>query len=247
MLRVEVPEDGVDAFVFKGTPREILAAYTKLVGRPVLPPAWVFQPWVSRNSYLGASEVDHVLDKMEANGTQGRRGRARSVGAGIAEISNLRSARYPKPKQWIDWLHERGVHLVLWETPSIWTSASTYPEAKTNGFLVLNRMARSTRPIGWRTDARSISEKPEARAWWTKLHEPLVAMGVDGFKTDGGERMPDPEFHNLQPSYYQHAVPAVTFAPVGESGMQWTVLGGRSECRFGIVCAEWFVPDSARR
>jgi len=32
------------------------------------------------------------------------------------------------------------------------------------------------------------------------------------FKTDGGERMPDPEFHNLQPSYYQHAVPAVTFA-----------------------------------
>ena len=57
-LRVEAPESGIDAYMFSGTPREILAEYTRLVGRPAMPPAWVFQPWLSRNSYLGASEID---------------------------------------------------------------------------------------------------------------------------------------------------------------------------------------------
>ncbi len=33
-----------------------------------------------------------------------------------------------------------------------------------------------------------------------------MRMGVDGFKTDGGERVPDPWFHNLHPFYYQRAV-----------------------------------------
>ena len=51
-LRIKVPETGLDVFVFHGTPREILAAYTKLVGRPQAVPDWVFEPWISRNSYL---------------------------------------------------------------------------------------------------------------------------------------------------------------------------------------------------
>ena len=41
-LHIEVPESGLDVFEFKGTPREILTAYTKLVGRPRPVPDWVF-------------------------------------------------------------------------------------------------------------------------------------------------------------------------------------------------------------
>ena len=37
-------------------------------------------------------------------------------------------------------------------------------------------------------------------------------MGVDGFKTDGGERHPDPWFHNLQPNSYQLAALDAFFA-----------------------------------
>ena len=67
-LRVEVPEGGLDVFCFKGTPREVLAEYTKLVGRPQPVPDWVFQPWISRNSYLSAYEIDRVIEKMELHG-----------------------------------------------------------------------------------------------------------------------------------------------------------------------------------
>ncbi|MGD0059112.1 MAG: TIM-barrel domain-containing protein [Verrucomicrobiia bacterium] len=204
-LRIEVPEDGVDVFVFHGTPREILAAYTKLVGRPEAVPDWVFEPWMSRNSYLSEYEVDRVIDKMEAHGLKA----SAVVLEGWAEgLQNFRfePGRYPNTKQWIGKLHGRGYHVVCWETPSLWDSASTYLDAKTNGFLVLKPDGSELR-IDWLENAVKIDfRKPAAREWWQGLHEPLIDMGVDGFKTDGGERMPDEWFHNLHPYYYQRAV-----------------------------------------
>ena len=85
-LRIEVPESGLDVFEFKGTPREILAEYTKLVGRPRPVPDWVFEPWISRNSYLSEYEINRVIDKMEVTRAQGRRGGVGSVGGRLAEF-----------------------------------------------------------------------------------------------------------------------------------------------------------------
>jgi len=53
-LHIEVPESGLDVFEFKGTPREILNGIHETRGpaRPV--PDWVFEPWISRNSYLSS-------------------------------------------------------------------------------------------------------------------------------------------------------------------------------------------------
>jgi hypothetical protein len=204
-LRIEVPETGLDVFVFHGTPREILAAYTKLVGRPEMVPDWVFEPWISRNSYLSEYEVDRVIDKMETHGLKA----SAVVLEGWAEgLQNFRfePRRYPNTEQWIGKLHGRGYHVVCWETPSLWDSASTYLDAKTNGFLVLKPDGSELR-IDWLENAVKIDfRKQAAREWWQRLHNPLIDMGVDGFKTDGGERMPDEWFHNLHPFYYQRAV-----------------------------------------
>ena len=222
-LRIEVPEATPDVFVFRGTPREILAAYTKLVGRPRPVPDWVFEPWISRNSYLSEHEIDGVIDKMEAHGLK--------AGAVVLEawaegLQNFRfeQGRYPKPKEWIEKLHGRGYHVVCWETPSIWDSASTYREASTNGYLVLNPDGSELR-LDWLENAVKIDFRKEApRLWWQKLHEPLIAMGVDGFKTDGGERMPDPWFHNLHPYYYQRAV-LDAFQDLGKAGVTFARSG----------------------
>lgn len=204
-LRIEVPETGLDVFVFHGTPREILVAYTKLVGRPQEVPDWVFEPWISRNSYVSAYEVDRVIDKMEAHGLK--------AGAVVLEawaegLQNFRfeQRRFPNTKDWIKKLHGRGYHVICWETPSLWDSASTYLDAKTNGFLVLKPDGSELR-IDWLENAVKIDfRKQAARQWWQRLHDPLIDMGVDGFKTDGGERMPDEWFHNLHPYHYQRAV-----------------------------------------
>jgi alpha-D-xyloside xylohydrolase len=216
-LRIEVPEAGLDVFLFKGTPREILQQYTKLVGRPQPVPDWVFEPWLSRNSYVSAYEIDRVIEKMEQH----------KLKAGVVVLEawaqslqnfQFEQRRYPNPKEWIEKLRARGYRVVLWETPGVLPGASTYTEAKTNGWLVLNEDG-SEYVTDWLENGRKIDfRKPEARAWWTKLHEPLVAMGVAGFKTDGGERAPDPWFHNLHPYYYQRAV-LEAFASAGQNNV----------------------------
>lgn len=222
-LRIEVPEAGLDVFVFKGTPREILAEYTKLVGRPRPVPDWVFEPWISRNSYLSEYEIDRVIDKMEALGLKASAVVLEAWAEGLQDF-RFEQGRYPNPKEWIEKLHGRGYHVVCWETPSLWDSASTYPEASTNGYLVLKPDGSELR-VDWLENAVKIDFRKEAaRLWWQKLQEPLIAMGVDGFKTDGGERMPDPWFHNLHPFYYQRAM-LDAFQDLGKVGVTFARSG----------------------
>ena len=164
-----------------------------------------------------------MIDKMEAHGLKA----SAVVLEGWAEgLQNFRfeRGRYPNTKQWIEELHRRGYHVVCWETPSLWDSASTYLDAKTNGFLVLKSDGSELR-IDWLENAVKIDfRKQAARAWWQRLHEPLIDMGVDGFKTDGGERMPDEWFHNLHPYYYQRAV-LDAFRAGGKAGMTFARSG----------------------
>jgi hypothetical protein len=79
--------------------------------------------------------------------------------------------------------------------------------------------------VDWLENAVKIDFRKEAaRLWWQKLQEPLIAMGVDGFKTDGGERMPDLWFHNLHPFYYQRAV-LDAFQELGKVGVTFARSG----------------------
>ncbi len=214
--RITVPENGLDVFVFKGTPREIVQQYTALVGRPQPVPDWVFQPWISRNSYLSEYEVDRVIDKMDEYKLKAGGVVLEGWASGLQNFT-FEEHRYPDPPAWIARLHAHGYHVLVWETPSLWDSASTYPEAKKKGYLVLNPDGTELR-IDWLENAVKIDfRKLAARAWWTKLHEPLIEMGVDGFKTDGGERAPDPWFHNLHTYYYQRAV-LDAFTALGKTG-----------------------------
>jgi alpha-D-xyloside xylohydrolase len=217
---IAVPDTGAEVYLFRGAPAEVSARYTRRVGRPRLPPDWVFQPWLSRNSYLSAYEIDRTLDRMEQHGL--------TVGVVVLEawaesLQNFRfqARRYPDPGRWIESLHRRGVRVVLWETPSIWTNSSTYAEARERDLLVRTADG-SELVLDWLENGRKIDfRNPAARAWWTALHEPLVALGVDGFKTDGGERHPDPNFHNQHPNYYQQAVQAA-FERGGRDGITFS-------------------------
>ena len=99
-MRITVPEPGVDVFIFRGAPQEIVEHYTRLVGRPQRAPDWVFQPWLSRNSYMSADEINGVISKMKEHGLK--------AGAVVLECwaESLQSFtfetnRYPNPKKWI--------------------------------------------------------------------------------------------------------------------------------------------------
>lgn len=220
LIQLEVPGEGVELWVLQGTPAAMVSAYSELVGRPQPVPDWIFQPWLSRNSYLSAYEVDRNLARAAASGL--------NFGAVVLEsweqhLHNFRFAtnRYPDPAGWIRKLNQRGVQVVCWTTASIWTGDPSYEQARDRGFLVRNADG-SEYITRWLENGRKMDFRSEAaRSWWRDQHRPLIEMGVGGFKTDGGEHMPDPWFHNQHPYYYQRATldayaaagrPGITFA-----------------------------------
>lgn len=241
-LRIEVPEAGAEIWGFSGTPREMVTAYTELVGRPEAVPDWTFQPWISRNSYLGAYEVDRTIALMETNGLKAA---AVVLEAWEENLHNFRfeTNRYPNPAGWIRRLHERGYRVICWTTSSIWPVGTTYAEAQKRGFLVKNEDG-SEYVTRWLENGRKMDFRiPEARDFWRDLHLPLIEMGVDGFKTDGGEHMPDTWFHNMHPYYYQRAT-LDAFAKAGRQGIAFARSGnpltaGNSTFWGGDQQAEW--------
>lgn len=242
VLTITIPDDGVEVIAFEGDPSWISRRYTALVGRPREVPEWIYRPWISRNSYLGAYEIDRVTDRMSALGMP--------VGVVVLEawaeqLHNFKftTHRYPDPKEWIKKLNAKGVHVVCWITSSVWTSSDAYREAKERGYLVLNDDG-SEHVVRWLENGRKIDfRKPEARAWWRDLHKPLIEMGVEGFKTDGGEHMPDPNFHNQHAYYYQEAS-LDAFRQLGKTGITFArsagpLNAGLSTYWAGDQKAEW--------
>lgn len=249
-LRIEAPEGGLDVYFFTGTPAEIVRAYTAVVGRAPEVPDWVFRLWISRNSYLSAGEIDTILDRATAERIP--------VGVVVLEAwaetlqsFTFESDRYPDAGDWIKSLHARDTAAVLWITPSTWTSSPIYRDAVRRGFLVRDADGAEL-IVDWLEGGRKIDfSQAAARDWWTALARPLVQLGVDGFKTDGGERNPDPFFHNLQPFHYQEATVAA-FADDKRPGVTFARSASATSTRTGTFWAgdqdaRWSSLDQAVR
>jgi alpha-glucosidase (family GH31 glycosyl hydrolase) len=111
---------------------------------------------------------------------------------------------WPDPKGMIDRLHEQGVRVVLWQIPVVPDHQGEHLDKETDaiqlvadrvallerGFAVLEEDGSPYRNRGWWFPKAMLPDftQSEARAWWTDKRRYLVEdMGVDGFKTDGGE------------------------------------------------------------
>ncbi len=124
---------------------------------------------------------------------------------------------WPDPKGMIDELHRRGIKVLLWQIPVLKSfeeverdfkeraAAGQKPQtagleqhrrdvayALEHGFVVLDGQGQPYRNPGiWFHDAHILDiTNPAARQWWMAKREYLVKeLGIDGFKTDGGEHL----------------------------------------------------------
>jgi alpha-glucosidase (family GH31 glycosyl hydrolase) len=212
------PDPRVELAIYRGSPREVLAAFLDEVGPPVLPPDWIFRPWMSGNEWSTDARVRAEVERSLAEG----------IPAGVMVIEAwsdestftiFRDAGYtvnpdgaphrladftfpvdgawPDPKGLADWLHARDIRLVLWQIPLAKARQPSGSQARADtetmierGYAVREADGRAYRNRGWWFPGALLPDwtNPDARAWWlAKRRYLLEEVGVDGFKTDGGE------------------------------------------------------------
>lgn len=113
------------------------------------------------------------------------------------------NGRWPDPKAMVDRLHELGVKVLLWQIPicpidrdrdvTPTAAAQVRADAATmieRGYCVQEQDGSPYHNRGWWFPGGLLPDwtNDEARAWWlAKRRYLLDDLGIDGFKTDGGE------------------------------------------------------------
>lgn len=215
-IRCEIPIEAA-VYVFQGNMREILSDYIDLSGRPKLPPEWAFGVWVSANRWNCERDVEEtlaclkryrfpasvlVLEAWSDEATfyiwNGASYEAKQSEARYEDFDFKKSAFWSDPKGMIDRLHEENIRLVLWQIP-VWKAqegAYSPQLALDREYAVSNRLCVMNQdgtpyeiPEGNWFAGSMIPDftKEETRAFWFGKRQYLSDMGVDGFKTDGGE------------------------------------------------------------
>jgi alpha-glucosidase (family GH31 glycosyl hydrolase) len=115
----------------------------------------------------------------------------------LADFHFPQHGAWPDPKGLVDELHERGIRLLLWQIPLL--KAAPIPGSQldfdrralvNHGYAVRKADGAPYANRGWWFPRALLPDftSPDAREWWTAKRRYLVEeLGIDGFKTDGGE------------------------------------------------------------
>jgi alpha-D-xyloside xylohydrolase len=196
--------------IFEGAPKYQIGEFLKLVGVANLPPMWGFGPWMSANRWNTqeevlkqagiAKELDlyHSVIVVEAWSDE----------ATFYEFNE--NKLWPSPKKMVDELHDNDLKLLLWQIPVFKkldpgqknkTQNQDCKNAIEKNYVVLNKDGTPYQiPDGRWFEGSMIPDftNPETFDWWFEKRKPLLDIGVDGFKTDGGEFVytDDVKFHD---------------------------------------------------
>ena len=233
-----------------GSVREQLKRCSELTGSPALPPEWAFGVWISGNGWNDDAEVDQQLQML-------KRCRYPASVMVLEQWSDERTFRiwhkehFPDPAGTVRRIRDAGMHLVLWQIPVIkyeWDGEAGADLEQDTKEAIENRYAvRYPDGTPYRITERWFHNSmlpdftnPETVKWWFDKRKYLLDLGVEGFKTDGGEFLFDKRTrlydgtsgraaHNLYPLLYEKAyrdflkenkVTGVIFSRAGYAGAQ---------------------------
>jgi alpha-glucosidase (family GH31 glycosyl hydrolase) len=267
-------EDEATLYLFFGPPKEVTAGFSQLTGRPSMVPKWSLGPWMSSNNWDSQREVISqagLTDKygipatalvIEQWSDEATFYIFNDAQYDVKDGRNPLSyndfifeewGRWPDPKAMVDYLHEKGIRVLLWQAPVM-----KYMDGISHGqrdedertMLSMGYHVRKADGSPYRVPYYEWFKgslipdftNKDAAAWWLKKREYLLTeIGIDGFKTDGGECIygSDTVFHdgstggemrNLYPNLYiktfydyansQVEGGTVTFSRAGFTGAQ---------------------------
>ncbi|GGP27986.1 alpha-xylosidase [Silvimonas amylolytica] len=256
-VQFSVAGQALEYFVIDGpTPKQVLDRYTRLTGRPALPPAWSFGLWLTTSFTTDYDEgtVNHFIDGMAE----------RNIPLHVFHFDcfwmkafhwcdfTWNKETFPDPEGMLKRLKARGLKICVWINPYIAQPSPLFAEGMAKGYLL-------TKPNGdvwqwnrWQPGQGIVDfTNPAACEWYAGHLRRLLDMGVDCFKTDFGERIPtdvvyhdgsDPQkMHNYYSYLYNKVVfdvlvekrgvgDAVVFARSGTAGSQQLPVHWGGDC-----------------
>jgi alpha-D-xyloside xylohydrolase len=202
-VQFSVEDHSLNYYLFGGSSmKEALEQYTLLSGRPPRLPEWSFGLWLSTSFTTNYNEADIManLERMEASG----------IPVSVFHFdcfwmkeltwcSFLWDERnFPDPEGLLKRIKAKGVRVCLWINPYIAEASPLFAEAQAHGFLLHSPEGDVFQMDHWQPGIGFIDfTNPPAKAWYQAKLRGLLAMGVDAFKTDFGERIPtDVRYHD---------------------------------------------------
>ncbi|NRQ32454.1 glycoside hydrolase family 31 [Nonomuraea sp. NN258] len=215
-VEAEAEGDEVNVTFYEGSPAQILDAFLDDVGRPAELPGWVFRLWASGNEWntqarvmaemdahrehdipVGALVIEAWSDESTFTAFRGAQYEPGEEPHTLAHYTFPADGPWPDPKGMVDELHERDIKVLLWQIPlqkmrphPTHQAAVDARQLLERGYGVREADGRPYRNRGWWFPLALMPDlsSPEVRDWWTAKRRYLVEeVGIDGFKTDGGE------------------------------------------------------------
>lgn len=241
-VQFSVPGEEMSYSVIGGEDlKSILNTYTDLTGKAPLMPDWSYGLWLS-TSFTTDYDEKTVLEFVDG---MAKRNIPLSVFhfdcRWMKELEwcnfDWDKSKFPDPEGLLKKLHDRGLKVCVWINSYIGQKSPLFEEGAKNGYFIKNEDGSVWQWDKWQAGMAIVDfTNPEATKWYQGYLKKLVAMGVDCFKTDFGERIPtegvkyydgsDPELmHNYYTYLYNKAVYDVL---VETKGADQAILFARS-------------------
>lgn len=231
-VQFSVEGEYLEYFVIDGpTPKAVLDRYTRLTGRPALPPAWSFGLWLTTSFTTNYDEatVNRFIDGMAERRLPLHVFHFDCFWMKAFQWCDFEwdPATFPDPVGMLQRLKARGLKICVWINPYIGQKSPLFREGKEKGYLLKRPNGAVWQWDKWQPGLAIVDfTNPAASAWYANHLKRLVKMGVDCFKTDFGERIPtdvvwhdgsDPQkMHNHYAFIYNELVWEVLKQTVGE-------------------------------
>ena len=245
----EVEEELLDYYWFYG-PRfkAIIKDYTRLTGRPEIPPLWSLGLWMSRAEYKSGKQVEEVAVRL----------RQEKIPADVLHLdpSWMRQGKvcdfvwnetdFPKPKEMLHKLHEQHFKVSLWEQPYVSRRSEVFAELDRKGFFLKKADGKTYLIPTFNHEYSGIIDftNPAARKWYREKHLTLLKLGAGVFKTDMAEAVPEDAraadgrdgkaLHNIYSLLYNQTVYEVSKAFSADHALVWGRSGYAGSQRYPV-------------
>ena len=204
----------LEYFIIYGPdPKTILERYTSLTGRPAMPPEWSFGLWLS-TSFTTSYDEKTVMSFI--NGMEERKIPLSVFHFDCFWMKGFNwcdftwdTETFPDPKGMLSRIKAKGIKICVWINPYIAQRSAMFEEGKSGGYFLKRGNGSVYQRDEWQAGMAIVDfSNPAAAKWYTEKLENLLDMGVDCFKTDFGELIPqdavyfdggDPQRHH---NYY---------------------------------------------